>query len=42
MTVPHTYGISTHTAGELVRLVSDRLGPVFTERRNGLGRRPPR
>ncbi|WP_445529901.1 hypothetical protein [Streptomyces cyslabdanicus] len=28
----HTYGTSTHTAGGLVRLVSDRLGLVFTER----------
>ncbi|WP_055688648.1 hypothetical protein [Streptomyces prasinus] len=28
----HTYGTSTHTAGELVRLVGDRLGLVFTER----------
>ncbi|MBQ0830853.1 hypothetical protein [Streptomyces tagetis] len=28
----HTYGTSTHTASELVRLVSDRLGLVFTER----------
>ncbi|MGW4026386.1 hypothetical protein [Streptomyces sp. NPDC005009] len=32
MTDHHTYGTSTHTAGELVRLVSDRLGLVFTER----------
>ncbi|WP_158727443.1 hypothetical protein [Streptomyces sp. NRRL S-31] len=31
MTDHHTYGTSTHTAGELVRLVSDRLGLVFTE-----------
>ncbi|GGS89288.1 hypothetical protein [Streptomyces cinerochromogenes] len=28
----HTYGTSTHTASELVRLVSDRLGLVFIER----------
>ncbi|MFC5220448.1 hypothetical protein [Streptomyces coerulescens] len=28
----HTYGTRTHTAGELVRLVSDCLGLVFTER----------
>lgn len=32
MTDHHTYGTSTHTAGELVRLVSDRLGLVFAER----------
>lgn len=32
MTDHHTYGTGTHTAGELVRLVSDRLGLVFTER----------
>lgn len=32
MTDHHTYGTSTHTVGEPVRLVSDRLGPVFTER----------
>ncbi|MFI5972926.1 hypothetical protein [Streptomyces sp. NPDC051452] len=32
MTDHHTYGTSTHTAGELVRLVSGRLGLVFTER----------
>ncbi|MFF4050415.1 hypothetical protein ACFYZ5_27615 [Streptomyces chartreusis] len=32
MTDHHTYGTSTHTADELVRLVSDRLGLVFTER----------
>ncbi|WP_055692566.1 hypothetical protein [Streptomyces prasinus] len=32
MTDHHTYGTSTHTASELVRLVSDRLGLVFTER----------
>lgn len=32
MTDHHTYGTSTHTAAELVRLVSDRLGLVFTER----------
>ncbi|MET8565741.1 hypothetical protein ABZV75_36235 [Streptomyces flaveolus] len=32
MTDYHTYGTSTHTAGELVRLVGDRLGLVFTER----------
>ncbi|WP_055594258.1 hypothetical protein [Streptomyces hirsutus] len=32
MTDHHTYGTSAHTAGELVRLVSDRLGLVFTER----------
>ncbi|MEV5006017.1 hypothetical protein AB0K74_31440 [Streptomyces sp. NPDC056159] len=32
MTDHHTYGTSTHTAGELVRLVTDRLGLVFTER----------
>ncbi|WP_329275623.1 hypothetical protein [Streptomyces sp. NBC_01451] len=28
----HTYGTSTHTPDELVRLVSDRLGVAFTER----------
>ncbi|MFF2812514.1 hypothetical protein ACFVT2_36150 [Streptomyces sp. NPDC058000] len=28
----HTYGTSTHTASELVRLVSARLGLNFTER----------
>ncbi|MGW7642151.1 hypothetical protein [Streptomyces decoyicus] len=32
MTDHHTYGTSTHTADELVRLVSDCLGLVFTER----------
>ncbi|MGN9761909.1 hypothetical protein [Streptomyces sp. SD31] len=32
MTDHHTYGTNTHTADELVRLVSDRLGLVFTER----------
>lgn len=32
MTDHHAYGTSTHTAGELARLVSDCLGPVFTER----------
>ncbi|GAA4580041.1 hypothetical protein GCM10023194_07220 [Planotetraspora phitsanulokensis] len=32
MTDHHTYGTSAHTASELVRLVSDRLGLVFTER----------
>ncbi|WP_371100930.1 hypothetical protein [Streptomyces sp. PU_AKi4] len=32
MTDHHTYGTSTHTANELVRLVSDRLSLVFTER----------
>lgn len=32
MTDHHIYGTSTHTASELVRLVSDRLGQVFTER----------
>ncbi|MFE9171080.1 hypothetical protein ACFYNZ_16395 [Streptomyces kebangsaanensis] len=32
MTDRHTYGTSTHTADELVRLVGDRLGLVFTER----------
>ncbi|MFG2275848.1 hypothetical protein ACGFNY_39565 [Streptomyces chartreusis] len=32
MTDHHTYGTSTHTASELVRLVSDCLGLVFTER----------
>jgi len=32
MTDHHTYGTSTHSADELVRLVSDRLGLVFTER----------
>ncbi|MDO0929549.1 hypothetical protein QQY24_30755 [Streptomyces sp. TG1A-8] len=32
MTDHHTYGTSTHTVGELVRLVSDRLGLVLTER----------
>jgi hypothetical protein len=32
MTDHHTYGTSTHTAAELVRFVSDRLGLVFTER----------
>ncbi|MFC8424714.1 hypothetical protein ACFUN7_28305 [Streptomyces sp. NPDC057236] len=31
MTDHHTYGTSTHTVGELVRLVSDRLGLIFTE-----------
>lgn len=32
MTDHHTYGTSTHTAGELVQLVTDRLGQIFTER----------
>ncbi|MET8771105.1 hypothetical protein [Streptomyces sp. NPDC004658] len=32
MTDHHTYGTSTHTASELVRLVGDRLGLVFIER----------
>ncbi|KOV99196.1 MULTISPECIES: hypothetical protein [unclassified Streptomyces] len=32
MTDHHTYGTSSHTATELVRLVGDRLGLVFTER----------
>ncbi len=32
MTDFHTYGTSTHTADELVRLVSDRFGWRFTER----------
>jgi hypothetical protein len=32
MTDHHTYGTSTHTADELVRLVSDCLGLVFAER----------
>ncbi|MET8771419.1 hypothetical protein [Streptomyces sp. NPDC004658] len=32
MTDYHTYGTSTHTVSELVRLVGDRLGLVFTER----------
>ncbi|MFI2764760.1 hypothetical protein ACH5A3_38965 [Streptomyces echinatus] len=32
MTDHHLYGTSTHTADELARLVSDRLGLVFTER----------
>ncbi|MFF9754566.1 hypothetical protein ACF1FC_17575 [Streptomyces sp. NPDC014344] len=32
MTDHHTYGTSTHTAGELARLVGDRLGLVFTAR----------
>ncbi|KOV94598.1 MULTISPECIES: hypothetical protein [unclassified Streptomyces] len=32
MTDYHTYGTSTHTVRELVRLVGDRLGLVFTER----------
>ncbi|MGW7256958.1 hypothetical protein [Streptomyces sp. NPDC054834] len=32
MTDHHTYGTSTHTVSELVRLVSDCLGLVFTER----------
>jgi hypothetical protein len=32
MTDHHTYGTSTHTTDELVRLVSDRLGLVFAER----------
>ncbi|MGW6894068.1 hypothetical protein [Streptomyces chartreusis] len=32
MTDHHIYGTSTHTADELVRLVSDHLGLVFTER----------
>lgn len=32
MTDHHTYGTSTHTVGELVQLVTDRLGLVFTER----------
>ncbi|WP_149824534.1 hypothetical protein [Streptomyces tailanensis] len=32
MTDHHTYGTSTHTVDELVRLVGDRLGLVFTER----------
>ena len=32
MTDHHTYSTSTHTAGELARLVGDRLGLVFTER----------
>jgi hypothetical protein len=32
MTDHHMYGTGTHTADELVRLVSDRVGLVFTER----------
>ena len=32
MTDHHTYGTSTHTADELVRLASDRLELAFTER----------
>jgi hypothetical protein len=32
MTDHYTYGTSTHTADELVRLVSDCLGLAFTER----------
>ncbi|WP_217239850.1 hypothetical protein [Streptomyces sp. AC555_RSS877] len=32
MTDFHTYGTSTHTADELVRLVSDRFGWRFTKR----------
>lgn len=32
MTDHHTYGTSTHTASELVRLVSDCFSLVFTER----------
>ncbi|MGW7051212.1 hypothetical protein [Streptomyces sp. NPDC054887] len=32
MTDHHTYGTSTHAADELVQLVSDCLGLVFTER----------
>ncbi|MFF5479537.1 hypothetical protein ACFY5C_19650 [Streptomyces sp. NPDC012935] len=32
MTDHHTYGTSTHTMGELVQLVTDCLGLVFTER----------
>jgi hypothetical protein len=32
MTDHHTYGTCTHSADELVRLVSGRLGLVFTER----------
>ncbi|MEV0781295.1 hypothetical protein ACIBLA_37475 [Streptomyces sp. NPDC050433] len=32
MTDHHTYGTSTHTASELVQLVSDRLSLVFTKR----------
>ncbi|MFJ9760315.1 hypothetical protein [Streptomyces sp. NPDC101149] len=32
MTDHHTYGTSTHTADDLVRLVSACLGAVFTER----------
>ncbi|WP_430382602.1 hypothetical protein [Streptomyces sp. P10-4] len=32
MTDHHTYGTGVHTAGELVRLVGDRLGLDFTER----------
>jgi hypothetical protein len=35
MTDHHTYGTSTHTADELVQLVSDRLGLVFTKRDSG-------
>ncbi|MEU0659469.1 hypothetical protein [Streptomyces lavendulocolor] len=31
MTDHHTYGTSTYTVGELVRLVSDHLGLVFIE-----------
>ncbi|MFJ5213054.1 hypothetical protein [Streptomyces nigra] len=32
MTDHHSYGTSAHTASELVRLASDCLGLVFTER----------
>ncbi|MEU8653706.1 hypothetical protein [Streptomyces sp. NPDC048737] len=32
MTDHHIYGTSTHTADELVQLVTDCLGLVFTER----------
>jgi hypothetical protein len=32
MTDHNTHGTSTHSVDELVRLVSDRLGPVFAER----------
>ncbi|MFE2941517.1 hypothetical protein ACFXKG_21025 [Streptomyces sp. NPDC059255] len=32
MTDHHTYGTNTHTASELVRLISDCLSLVFTER----------
>lgn len=43
MTDYDTYGTSTHTSSELVRLVTGHLHVVFTERESDYrGRLPPR